>query len=279
MILVTGGGGMLGRYVVDELEKNQIEFLAPTRREFDLGVIDSVAPYLNSRDWSYIFHLAAETDVDLCERDIQRAYTVNTLATQHLATYAGQRKIPMLFISTSAVFGGISKMSYCELDTPMPLSFYGSSKHMAEQYLNTLCSNHLIIRSSFMIGGGPTRDKKFISKILPLLKENKPVSAVYDKIGSLTYAKDMASFIIEARDHGLSGLVHFSSDNHCSRYDIASYIAKKIDSKSTITKVGSQMFPASAPRPTSESLYSVSPYGTKKKSWEDIIDEYLQEWI
>lgn len=279
MILVTGGNGMLGGYVVAELASKNIPYAAPSRQELNLNSTDSIASYLESQNWSRILHLAAETDVDLCERDMQHAYVVNTLATQQLAKFSGKQNIPMLFISTSAVFGGISKLSYCELDIPMPLSSYGNSKYMAEKYLTSLCQNHLIIRSSFMIGGGPTKDKKFISKLLPQLKENKPVSVVYDKIGSLTYAKDVAHFIVESISRDITGLVHFSSENSCSRYDVVSYIAKKINSKSEITKVGSQMFPASAPRSLSESLYTVSPHCVTRKSWENIIDDYLKEWI
>lgn len=279
MILVTGARGMLGGYVSTQLEMDGFDYVSPARNEFDLKSSKSIAEYLKANQFDWIIHLAAETDVDLCERDKQHAYLVNTLATKQLANHAREHDIPMIFISTSAVFGGIVKVNYCELDLPSPVNYYGSSKWFAEQYVMALCPKHLIIRSSFMIGGGPSKDKKFIAKILPQLKENKPVSIVYDKLGSLTYAKEIALFITKSIKNNIYGLVHISSENSCSRFDVVTYIAKKINSTSKITKVGAEMFPLSAPRATSEALQSISPFYTMEKTWEVIIDEYLGEWL
>ena len=279
MILVTGGNGMLGGYLLRELTQVKMPFRAPSRQDLDLNDKQNIQFFLSSHQFTHIIHLAAETDVDLCERDNSHAYRVNTLATQVLASYARTHDIPIIFISSSAVFGGIQKLSYCELDTPMPYNYYGASKLMAENYVINLCPQHLIIRSSFMIGGGPQRDKKFISKLLPQLQQNKPVSVVYDKIGSLTYAADLAQFIIKAITQQFIGLVHFSSENSCSRYDVIKHIAKKINSSSVVSKATTQMFPSSAPRANSESLYSLSPHIDCFKSWEIIIDDYLTEWL
>ena len=278
MLLVTGGSGMLGGYVTDVLSQNNIAYIAPKHHELELNCLEKLNSYLNNNQLSGIIHLAAETNVDLCEQDPAHALLVNTLSTQALANYARVNDIPITFISTSAIFGGIPKLSYCELDTPMPLSFYGSSKYMAEQYIASHCPRHLIIRSSFMIGGGPDRDKKFISKILPKLQNHEPVSVVYDKIGSLTYAADVAKFIVNAYKNQQYGLVHLSSNNSCSRYDVIKHMAKQLNSNSDIKKVTSQLFPLAAPRPMSEALHSVSPYVKANQSWENIINEYLKEW-
>jgi dTDP-4-dehydrorhamnose reductase len=279
MILITGGSGMLGKYVLDEFQRLELDFIAPSRKEFNLTSSESVINYLNQHTFKGIIHLAAETDVDLCERSVSHAYRVNTLATLEIARFAGENNIPVIYISTSSVFGGIIKLNYCELDTPMPINYYAQSKLAAEKYLSAFCPNNLIIRSSFMIGGGPQRDKKFISTLLPRLKENKPVSMVFDKIGSLTYAYDLAVFIAQAYKAKSIGLLHFSSKNSCSRYDVIQYIAQKIGSTSEISEVSSQHFPLSAERSLSEALISVSPLSPENRRWETIIDSYLKEWI
>lgn len=270
---------MLGQYVTAEFQRRGLKFLAPTRQDLDLRHTERMLVYLQKHSFEYIIHLAAETDVDLCEKDITHANLINTIATMELAKFARDRNIPMIFISTSAVFGGLIKLRYCELDTPAPINYYGQSKWFAEQYVVRYCADSLIIRSSFMIGGGPGVDKKFISKLLPLLQKDQPVAVVADKIGSLTYAKDLAVFIADCYQKHIFGLVHFSSENSCSRYDVIRYIAAKIKSNSTISKADSQLFPLPAARSLSEALYSVSPYMQTSKSWEEIIDDYLKEWI
>src|SRR5690348_15732754 len=89
--LITGSTGMLGRYVMDLLERTapaQIRVL--TRQECDL--VSPRAAYETVREMrpAAILHLAAETDVDLCERDPGRAGLVNHLATDAIARAASE---------------------------------------------------------------------------------------------------------------------------------------------------------------------------------------------
>ena len=73
--------------------------------------------------------------------------------------------------------------------------------------------------------------------------------------------------------------MHVASSNSCSRYDVIKLIANRINSQSEIKKVSSQLFPLAAPRPMSEALYSVSPFVNQQYTWEQIINEYLKEWV
>lgn len=278
MILVTGGSGMLGTYLLKELANAGISFESPPRTQLDISSIDSINKFFIGKRYSAIIHLAAETDVDLCERESSRAYLINALATERITKCAEKMNSLMIYISTSAVFGGIHKLRYSELDLPMPLNFYGSSKLHGEYAVRQL-SEHLVIRSSWMVGGGPEKDNKFISKILPHLKADEPVTAVHDKCGSLTCAKELAIFIVQSLRSGLTGIKHFSSSDYCSRFDIAQFIAGYIDSKSIMTKVDSQMFPLSAPRPMSEALYTLSPKDFQEITWHEVIKGYLKEWL
>lgn len=279
MILVIGGSGMLGAYLLKELDNKGLKYEAPVRKQLDLSSIESVKLYLANGSYKVILHLAAETDVDLCERDPRKAYTVNVLATEELAKYAREKNIPIVFISTSAVFGAAEKLKYSEIDMPLPLNLYGSSKLLGEQAIQRLCTKYLIIRAAWMVGGGPERDNKFISKILPALKNNNPVMAAGDKWGTLTYAKDLAVFIVNACNRELTGVMHFASVDACTRFEIAKFAAETIGSNSKLTMVDSSMFPLSAPRPISEALYSLSPEMVGGSLWKEIITDYLKEWL
>jgi dTDP-4-dehydrorhamnose reductase len=129
-----------------------------------------------------------------------------------------------------------------------------------------------------MIGGGPERDKKFISKILPVLTKDQNISIVNDKFGSLTYAKHLAEFLLSDDIDLYSDVLHFSSKDAVSRYEIATYIAEQLNSKSQIIGVSSNYFPLPAPRPMSEALITVR--GTNYFiGWKNIVKDYLQEWV
>ena len=278
MILITGSTGTLGVYLQDSLLKAGIAFEAPSSKDLDLSSLESIDAFFKDKKYSYIMHLAAVTDVDLCERDPSKAYLINGLATEALAMNAARIGAKIMYISTSAVFGAVAKLSFCELDTTRPVSFYGSSKLFGEEAIQRSGSQYLILRSSFMIGGGPDRDKKFIGKILPKLRSNEDVLAVSDKLGSLTYAKDLADFMVDSIKTNIRGIVHITSSDFCSRYDIAKHIKVVLDSKSKITPIPSQVMPLSAPRPMSEALTSCSPHKYGQKTCNEIIDEYMSEW-
>jgi dTDP-4-dehydrorhamnose reductase len=280
MILITGGNGTLGTYLQNEFGSFGISYDAPSRKDLDLSSEESLKNFFSgNQNYDCVMHLAAETNVDLCEREPQHAYNMNFRATENLARYASKLKAYTIYISTSAVFGGTQKLRYCELDTVQPLNFYGSSKLLGEAAIRRLCPEHLVVRSSWMIGGGPARDKKFISKILPDLLANKDIQAVNDKYGSLTYAKTLASFLVHAYETRSTGTVHFSSSDYCSRYGVAQFIAQRLKSTSKLIPVDSHMFPLPAQRPISEALYTVALQNWKEPTWQEIIIDYLKEWI
>jgi dTDP-4-dehydrorhamnose reductase len=216
--------------------------------------------------------------VDLCETNPTQAYNVNVLGVENISKYAKIHGIPVTYISSSAVFGNDGKKwRYCELDFPNPSNLYGCSKLAGEKVVQSLVPDGLIVRSSWMIGGGPLRDKKFIAKILPKLKDNLELSVVHDKYGALTYAKDLADFLLIAHNNNYAGILHYASSDYTSRYDISQYVAKLVGSKSNITGIDSSTFPLNAPRAFSEALYSLLPC-YQRKDWKTIIKEYIQEW-
>src|SRR5882724_4010910 len=120
-ILITGSTGMLGRYVMGLLAgKAPGELRVITRQECDLVSPGAAYTLVKKIRPSAILHLAAETDVDLCERDPGRAGLVNHLTTDAIARAASESGAWMLYVSTSNVFGAEGKLVYNELDMPCP---------------------------------------------------------------------------------------------------------------------------------------------------------------
>jgi len=281
MILVTGLTGMLGNYVKRELDNQKINYTHLSRKELDISNIQSVNAALKGKKFSHFIHLAAETDVDLCESNPAHAYICNYYTPKLIAQHCNEIGAKLIFISTSGVFGNQDKIHYCELDTPSPLSQYGKTKYMAEQAIQLLCKNHLIIRASWMIGGGEKLDNKFVGKIIAKLKSGtSSLNAVCDKIGSVTSGKHLAKFIINSLDTSFTGIKHIASYDFCSRYEIAKLITSKIKPSCEVFPSTSSLFPLPAPRSLSEALYSVVPQGilpTEEISWSTILLNYITE--
>ena len=281
-ILLTGSNGMLGNYIVKLLEdKSAFTIISPTRLEFNISDTHKIEAYIKEIKPDVIFHLAAETNVDLCETNPKHALIANSLSVEKISKIANELSSYLVFISSSNVFGNKSSLKYNELDLPDPVNYYGKSKHKAEKFVTqNNYNNSLIIRAGWMIGGGAERDKKFVGKIIQQIKDgNESIKAVGDKYGTITMASSLAKFIIKSMEDNLTGTYHYASQGLLTRYDIAKIIIKELNYNVSLFEIKSCQFPLPAPRPVSEGIESL--YLDEKdgiRHYEEDLHEYLKEF-
>ena len=284
--LVTGADGMLGTALCPALYRNGYKVLAT-----DINILNTHIDFLDVRDCKslktyaannkpdIIFHLAAETDVDKCEIEIDHAYTVNTNGTKNVALVCQEKDIPMVYISTCGVFNGKKSEPYSECDEPDPISVYSKSKLDGEKAVQGMLSEYFIFRAGWMMGGGK-KDKKFIAKIVELVKTKDILTVVDDKRGSPTFTKDFSECIIKIVKLNKYGLYHVTNQGSATRYDIACKIVEHLGKKNVMVKpVSSASFPLPAPRPDSEAVdnYKLKLLGIEMRPWEKALKEYLKE--
>jgi dTDP-4-dehydrorhamnose reductase len=165
-----------------------------------------------------------------------------------------------VYISTAGIFDGAKEL-YDDWDTPNPLGHYARSKYLGELAVSQRVRDHLICRAGWMMGGGPTKDKKFVQKIMSQIKSgHKELFIVDDKFGTPTYTHDFAKnvqLLIEKKRWGLFNLV---CDGQTGRLDVAREIINILGLQTSIkiTAVDSKFFDATyfAPRPSSEMLHN-----------------------
>src|SRR3989338_124129 len=257
--LVTGANGMLGTALCPLLSENGYEVFAVDIVQSNLRIehldvrdFEGVKSYVNKKEPDIIFHLAAETDVDKCEIDIDHAYRMNTIGTENIALICQDRNIPMVYISTCSVFDGKKREPYNEFDIPNPISVYSKTKWEGEKIVSQLLNRFFIFRAGWMIGGG-IKDKKFVAKIIELLKDKKELSVVNDKFGSPTFTNDFSQKIAQIIETERYGLYHVTNKGVASRFDIACKIVEILNKKEVVVKpINSAAFPLPAPRPDSE---------------------------
>ncbi len=278
MILVTGANGMVGSYLKQVFETADVSLTdIPEMDVADPVKVKSVFDRIKPRT---VIHLAAKTDVDKCETEIDDAYKTNALGTLHVALACQQIDATLVYISTGGVFAGDQATPYTEFDAPNPPTVYAKSKYEGERFVRANLHKHYILRAGWMIGGGE-KDKKFVGKMVSLLSEKDEIMAVNDKFGTITYALHLVKTIKQMINTGLYGTYHVASDGVCSRFDIAKEIARIIGSKVKIIPVGSDRFPLPAPRGRSEAMksYKLDLLGLNTlPNWQEALREYLASW-
>jgi dTDP-4-dehydrorhamnose reductase len=198
---------------------------------------------------------------------------------------ANELDVPLLYISTAGIFDGRQE-TYDDWDEPNPLGHYARSKFMGEKFVAANCRRHLVCRAGWMMGAGPTKDKKFIQKLMKQLKEGRrELFVVDDKLGTPTYTRDFARNVELLLGHGFWGIYNMVCSGVTSRLEVAEYLvgAVGLADRVTVTPVSSDYFKAEyfSPRPPSERLI------TKKldlrglnamRDWRICLDEYLAEY-
>ncbi|MFH1878921.1 MAG: dTDP-4-dehydrorhamnose reductase [Candidatus Omnitrophota bacterium] len=287
-ILITGAAGMLADAIIPVLLKNGKHEVIQTdvnRRLPDIEALDVTDPAgvmgrISAVKPDFVFHLGAETDVDLCEQEPDRAYMVNTLGTENIALACAQNNTGLLYISSGAVFGGEKRYPYTEFDTPRPVSVYGDSKLQGEYIVKGILTKYFIVRAGWMVGGWEL-DKKFVYKIVRQVREGKKhLKVVFDKAGSPTFTKDFAANLMSLIGTGRYGTYHLANKGGCTRYDIAVKIVEYmgLSGEVSVEPITSAKFPLPAPRACSEQIrnYKLDLLGINNMpKWEDSLREYI----
>jgi len=278
-LFVTGAAGMVGSYVRRVFANHELVLTDITEGSTALDVRDQAAVRSAIGDVrpDAVLHLAAATDVDRCEQEPDWAYDANAIGTRNVALACQAAAIPLVYVSTGAVFPGEKAEPYTELDTPAPANVYARCKRAGEQFVDSLLRRYYIVRAGWMFGGAG-RDVKFVGKIARLIQSGLTRLEVIDDLaGSPTYAADLLAGIRQLMETDAYGVYHMANAGWCTRYESALAIRDALDRPDVeIVPVSSDHFPSPAPR-RSEALRSVKleGLGLGMRPWQEALREYV----
>lgn len=281
-ILVTGAAGAVGSYAPEVFDGDEL-ILTDVVQGFDaLDIRDAetVRSRVGELAPDVVLHLAAATDVDLCEQDPDWAYHVNAIGTHNVALACREHDVLLVYTSTAGVFSGSKVEPYTEFDLPDPANVYGRSKLAGEHSVQALLPRSYTVRAGWMVGGG-AKDKKFVGKILAQIAAGETLlRAVDDKLGSPTYAKELLLGIRDLLETGHYGLYHMVNAGICSRYDVAVELVAILGRDDVrVEPVSSAFFPLPAPRARSEAMinYKRRLQGADRmRPWRDALADYVR---
>jgi len=289
-IYVAGCGGMLGQAMYSELQKR-----GSTIRATDINCTEEWVSHADVRIYQQmkedidlfkpdlIINLAALTDLEECEKNVENSWLTNSLGCENLGLISNQLDIPYVYISTAGIFGGEMDV-YNDYDEPNPLSAYAKSKYYAEKFVLNTVAKHFVFRAGWMMGGGPAKDKKFINKIYKQICSGaKEIFVVDDKLGTPTYTYDFANGICNVVNSEMYGLYNQVCSGSASRFEVAARFLELLGLDQTIklTIVPSDYFSESyfAARPASEKLTNLKLNSRNlnfMRDWNVCLEEYAQ---
>lgn len=270
-VLITGGAGFIGFHLarlltdlgwtvvsldnlspqVHESPERSRARLTGTLIEADVadrGALDRCGPV------DAVVHLAAETGTGQSMYEVDRYRQVNVEGTRRVAAWCADRRVPLVFFSSRAVYGegryrcpthptvedgsccaAAEPVASAEDDPVAPVSVYGETKVEGEQLLAEGAAGAApvyVVRPQNVIGAGQALHNPYtgvLAAFLARLREGKPVQVYGD--GSATrdfvHVSDVARLVaalLERRDPpGAILVVNCGSGERTSLRDLAAY--------------------------------------------------------
>jgi len=264
-VLVTGGGGQLGR---------ALRPLLPDARfaGHELDISDRVA--LAAHDWAgttAIVNAAAWTAVDAAEQDVLAAWDANVTGVAHLAWHARRLDVPLVHVSSDYVLRG-DAVGEARTDAPLdPVGAYGIGK-AAGELAARLAPRHYVVRTSWVYGGGAD----FVHTVLRLSATREELTVVDDQVGRPTYAPDLAAALVRLLAGDLPpGTYHATGSG-----DVVSWagLAREVlaGTGCRVVPVSTEQYragaPGTAPRPANSAL-AAGPL--QLRDWRVALREHL----
>ena len=265
-LLVSGGTGQLGIAVQRVAERSSVfRVIALSRGELDVTDEISVKQCLEKLRPDGVLNAAAYTAVDLAETEVDRATKVNATAPGLLASHCAALNIPLVHISTDYVFDGKLGRPLTELDETSPISAYGHTKLIGEQYVRMQHPRHMILRTS---GVFSATGHNFVKTMLELGRKQPHIRVVADQYLNPTGAMSLARVIecllaqIWSESGVCYGTHHYAQSPSCTWFEFAQTIftiASRFDAgypKVLVEPVSTMQYPSVAKRPIDSRLDS-----------------------
>lgn len=287
-ILITGANGQLGKQIRGIINNGRSEVGAiPTEVKeaqvacYDVDTMDitdlkAVREIFKTEKPDVVINCAAFTHVDGCETQYDVAFKINSLGSRNLAMASEEMGAKLIHVSTDYVFEGVGTVPFNEADLPKPVSAYGKTKYLGEQYVREFSSKYFIVRTAWLYG---YYGKNFVKTIMNAAKEKGYLTVVDDQRGNPTNAEDLAHHILKLAVTEEYGVYHCTGTGECSWFDFAKAIVEYSNIDCTVDPITSDKLGRAAKRPAFSSLDNMMlrcTVGDEMREWKEALKCFIE---
>lgn len=254
-ILVTGGAGFIGKYLVKTLLKNHEvtifdNFTNSTKESIsyleDLGVKIIEGDINNNqeihhaaKDQQLVIHLAAKISVIDSIKNPHLTFETNVNGTKNVLESCKINNIKKLIVASSAaVYGeGSELLKVSEEYDTNPISPYGRSKLQMENIIKEFSINNelncIILRFFNIFGIGQTDEYAgVITKFIKCINDNTPLEIYGDgnQVRDFVAIEDIVELILK--------IINYEQNNKIEIFNVGNETSKIIDLANLVINIG-----------------------------------------
>ena len=293
-IIVTGCRGQLGTEILKQLREGRSEIgpipekllnatvLPVDLPELDISNYRMVDEFIRRNRPDVIINCAAYTNVDGCESHTEDAFKVNALGPRNLAIAAQKVGAKLVHVSTDYVFSGKENggVPLDESALPAPVSAYGRTKLLGEQYVRQFCPRSFVVRTAWLYSH---TGKNFVFTMVNAGRKLGALTVVNDQLGNPTNAADLAHHLLKLAVSSEYGTYHCTGEGVCSWYDFACEIIRLSGVKATVAPCTSAEYAAAHPDAASRPAWSAlenrmlaCTVGNEMRPWQEALTEFFK---
>lgn len=209
-VLITGASGFVGYHLIVTAIECGLEVYAAVRPNSDVShlkalninyvqlnfsAVDELKAALEEKQYAFIIHAAGTTKAKTLQEynRVNAEYSRNLALAASLVNYTIEK---FVFVSSLAAIGPIADFNTAISDDAIaqPITFYGLSKKLAEEYLNEIENLPLVtVRPTAVYG---PREKDIFILFKTINSGLEPYIGRFNQQLSFIYVKDLAEIII-----------------------------------------------------------------------------------
>lgn len=283
-VAVIGANGQLGSDIVKVFRAKKWRVTPLLHHQIEIKDWRRVHTALGRVRPTIVINTAAFHDTVACERQPQKALTVNGLGVKNLADWCRDNQALLVHFSTDYVFGGEvqRRRPYRETDAVAPQSVYAISKITGELFIQARLQKYFLIRTCGLYGvaGSRVKGKNFVDKRIDQAKKGETIYMVDDQVLSPTYTVTLAENVALLLKTRSFGLYHMSSMGACSWYEFTKEILRLVGLRTEVVRVKTDDMKAGVIRPR-YSVLSKSKLTSlnlnQMRHWRENLKVYLRE--
>lgn len=254
-ILVTGSNGQVGQELQFLTKGSAHTFVFTDVAELDITNNDAVNAFFRSHQFDFCLNCAAYTAVDKAESEVELATKINVDGVKNLAQACLFNQTFLMQLSTDYVYHNQQNTPFKEGDPTNPQGVYAQTKLDGDLAALKVNTASMVIRTSWVYS---SFGNNFVKTMIRLGTERDSLNVVFDQIGTPTYARDLASAMLDIVEKISSGTVaaskaygvfHYSNEGVTSWYDFAKAIFDLENIECNLGAIESVQYPTPAARP------------------------------
>jgi len=226
--LVLGASGFLGSHFcyldnppVQQLRAN-INQNMDSKIHFDPWDFNQIRDVVIEHNINSIINCIAVANIDLCEREQEIAFKVNSNYPYKLAKFCRDTGVHLVHVSTDAVLEDSTSLK-SELSPTSPKSIYGKSKLRGEEAVKSVSTNFAVARVNFF-GSSPKKNSLF-DYFYSSLESGLSVKGFSDVFFSPLYILDTVEALAFLARSKYGGLIHLGGSNRLTKYEFGRAVA------------------------------------------------------